>query len=1345
MSTSFEFHFQELDKIFRKFSGNEAKRKAQLLKILKEAYYLRRSDNCEPFIPASQSEWVNLFLNPDTVRKKTVREKTQVYFPKKLKEPTAKGNIVSIVPNYSKASFKKKAKILSRAQLLIFNLKKIHDALKDYGPFKTKKSNEFTENIFKSADASEEFLNKHNLSSNETPTLIFEKIASLENLKINDIDIKRSGKIEVPKKNLEPSGFIIRNRNSSYIPNKWIFFVQDMPFIMNSLVFQKDNGKLKILKLEADPKKLTKLISVYSQYVTTETFETSDRKEYFEKFFAKNFWLHDTGHVEKPFVYKKERDMRLKFITFDKLQYSIIPEYILPMEQKYIKTNPTNDDANEIQNLLVSKDKIKETLSKKLTEINAGSFDNLDYLKKVNEYLKISANEIPDRNASIIILTNYICLAYLWFEIQDDPAKLTDKKVELEKIIKIKEFLEKNENYDGINNETMEVFLAKTKISELTAEQIKKIIGNDAEETKIDEILQKVLKAVDIENYYWDTVEKTVTFQFKNTIEKYTETKMKKLEIKIDKFYQKSNDAKTEINKINKNIKGKIFEKIKTGGYNATVFMDYINLGTIKCEEKKDDFETMLISRFLNSFSRYMLFGVMYLFGNKMNFSNRELIRDIQAQKKFDVNVNMYIKNIKANGNFVDIISGIPAQILKIENKNIAQKVNKSKEFSVNNAAAIHKEMGQLVRARVLLYERLCNSKHLKRQAIDDTMEAIKSYKLVLQSRNKFQPDLVVKETAILMKILQDIEKDKREAEEYANQIKNKTTELKKESWWTTGKIAALAMAGAAGVLALSYCYFKSNADGVLPDSATLENVIQNGTTIQNGTDPNMVSPTNAMAFPSAMNEGARKGHANRPFYMNPNVLSATNAMAFPSAMNEGARKGHANRPFYMNPNVLSATNAMAFSKKKQSKLYEPFYNNNFKYGQNASTSVDSQKRSAFLSDSQIYSPEDYQAAQRTVAEAGTDVDLMGQEDYKKAVNIVSNYEKWEKESKEEKGIFSTISDNISYIVPLLGVATSYVPYLAAAATTASAAIKISSTAYNLYKSQSSSTQQPQLTQPQQSELKQQEKLVDERQEALQSEVPTQSNFKLSAEVMEKYANFKMYFEGCADTKLIENTTLTTNLAEITKQEFVKKQKLTDVLEDVQMLEFISKYENIIKEERKKADVSPMNPRKQPSFFDNKRNTNIVMGLGAAAATVFGASELLGYTSALPWAASALAAAGGFSGIGSSIATGATALAGSAAAAPLALGAAGLAAYRYRNELASGARAIGNYGLSAAQAVGSGIRYGAETVGSYGRQALSYLNPLSYWRVDSMGNRVYDPHYQANYNKKHRNPVNNNL
>ena len=397
MSTSFEFHFQELDKIFRKFSGNEAKRKAQLIKILKEAYYLRRSDNCEPFIPASQSEWVNLFLNPDTVRKKTVREKTQVYFPKKLKVPTGTADrpIVSIVPNYSKASFKKKARILSRAQLLIFNLKKIHEALEHYSPFENKKNKEFTGDIFKSADASEEFLNKHNLSSNETPTLIFEKIASLENLKINDIDIKRSGKIEIPKKNLEPSGFIIRNRNSSYIPNKWIFFVEDKPYIMNSLVFQKDNGKLKILKLKADSKKLTKLISVYSQYVTTETFETSDRKEYFEKFFAKNFWLYDTGHVEKPFVYKKERDMRLKFITFDKLQYSIIPEYFLPMEQKYIKTNPTNADANEIQNLLVTKDDVKKILSEKLTKIDSST---LDYLNEVNKYLTISTAEITNSN-----------------------------------------------------------------------------------------------------------------------------------------------------------------------------------------------------------------------------------------------------------------------------------------------------------------------------------------------------------------------------------------------------------------------------------------------------------------------------------------------------------------------------------------------------------------------------------------------------------------------------------------------------------------------------------------------------------------------------------------------------------------------------------------------------------------------------------------------------------------------------------------------------------------------------------------------------------------------------------
>ena len=1339
MSTSFEFHFQELDKIFRKFSGNEAKRKAQLIKILKEAYYLRRSDNCEPFIPASQSEWVNLFLNPDTVRKKTVREKTQVYFPKKLKVPTGTADrpIVSIVPNYSKTSFKKKALILSRAQLLIFNLKKIHDALEDYSPFKIKKSNKFTEDIFKSADASEEFLNKHNLSSNETPTLIFEKIASLENLKINDIDIKRSGKIEIPKKNLEPSGFIIRNRNSSYIPNKWIFFVQDKPYIMNSLVFQKDNGKLKILKLKADPNKLTKLISVYSQYVTTETFETCDRKEYFEKYFAKNFWLYDTGHVEKPFVYKKERDMRLKFITFDKLQYSIIPEYILPMEQKYIKTNTTNEKADEIQNLFVTKDDVKKILSEKLTKIDSST---LDYLNEVNKYLKISADEITNGTASIKILTNYICLAYLWFEIQDDHAKLTDKLTELKNITKMTEFLNNSKVYDGTTVEALSAFLAKTSLSKLTAEQIKKIIGDVAEETKIDEIVQKVLKAVDIENYYWDTVEKTVTFQFKNTIEKFSEKKPEKLEIKVDKFYQKSDEAKKVINTINENIKKNIFEKIKTGGYNATVFMDYINLGTIKCKETSD-FETKLISRFLNSFSRYMLFGVMYLFGNKMNFSNRELIRDIQAQKKFDMNVNMYIKNIKANGNFVDIISGIPAQILKIENKNIAQKVNKSKEFSANNAAAIHKEMGQLVRARVLLYERLCNSEHLKRQSIDDTMEAIKSYKLVLQSRNKFQPDLMVKETAILMKILQDIETDKREAEEYKN-FKVKTQDnQKKESWWTTGKIAALATAGAAGVLALSYCYFKSNVDGVLPEGANVSSALAKiEENAKKGPDPNVLIAKNfvyqngqseeEMERNRILERQARRGNYTKNFvYQNGQSEEEMERNRF---LERQVRRKNYTRP-YQGRDIFPFNEPLGpVNKEARQAAIKALWGS-------------PKKLSAFASDSQIFENTAYIAAQRTVAEAGDNAELKKTPEFIKAENIVKSYENSLSQGKEEKSIFSTISDNISYIVPLLGVATSYVPYLAAAATTASAAIKISSTAYNFYKSQSSEPQQPQLTKPQQSELQQQEKLVEERKEALQSEVPTQSNFKLSAEVMEKYAKFQMYFEGSANTDFITDATLTTNLEKIQKQEFVKKQKLTDVLEDVQMLEFISKYENIIKEERKKADVSPMNPRKQPSFFDNKRNTNIVMGLGAAAATVFGASELLGYTSALPWAASALAAAGGFSGIGSSIATGATALAGSAAAAPLALGAAGLAAWRYRNELASGAKAIGNAGLNAAQAVGSGIRYGAETVGNYGRQALSYLNPYSYWRVDSMGNRVYNPHYQAHYNKKHRNPVNDNL
>jgi hypothetical protein len=648
--------------------------------------------------------------------------------------------------------------------------------------------------------------------------------------------------------------------------------------------------------------------------------------------------------------------------------------------------------------------------------------------------------------------------------------------------------------------------------------------------------------------------------------------------------------------------------------------------------------------------------------------------------------------------------------------------------------------MGQLVRARVLLYERLCNSEHLKRQSIDDTMEAIKSYKLVLQSRNKFQPDLVVKETAILMKILQDIETDKREAEEYKKYKEKKPDEKKKDSWWTTGKIAALATAGAAGVLALSYCYFKSNVDGVLPEganvSSTLAQIEENAKL-----GPEKSSATNTMALPKKIQSRSYEPFYNNDFKKNFVYKNGQSEeeMERNRILERQARRENYTRPYKGWGNPFNEPLGPVNNEARQTAI-------NLLVGNRG-------KRSAFANESQtIFSNEDYLAAKRKVEEVGNDSALQQTPDYIKAKNIVASVDKASNEGKEEKGIFSTISDNISYIVPLLGVATSYVPYLAAAATTASAAIKISSTAYNIYKSQSSKPQQPQLTKPQQSELQQQEKLVEERQEALQSEVPTQSNFKLSAEVMEKYAKFQMYFEGTADTNLVTDTMLTSNLGNITNQKVTKKQKLTDVLEDVQMLEFISKYENIIKEERKKADVSPMNPRKQPSFFDNKRNTNIVMGLGAAAATVFGASELLGYTSALPWAASALAAAGGFSGIGSSIATGATALAGSAAAAPLALGAAGLAAWRYRNELASGAKAIGNYGLNAAQAVGSGIRYSAEAVGNIaggalnlGKQAASYLNPFSYLRVDSMGNRVYNPHYQAHYNKKHRNPVNDNL
>jgi hypothetical protein len=110
----------------------------------------------------------------------------------------------------------------------------------------------------------------------------------------------------------------------------------------------KKNGKLKVIRLQAETKKISKLMRIYSKLIAAEQrYQGPEFYDTFKKFFVKNFALIDTSK-NKPFKYKETRDLALKFVLFDRLTLYLVPEMYEPLQQKYsITQKEYNSKINE--------------------------------------------------------------------------------------------------------------------------------------------------------------------------------------------------------------------------------------------------------------------------------------------------------------------------------------------------------------------------------------------------------------------------------------------------------------------------------------------------------------------------------------------------------------------------------------------------------------------------------------------------------------------------------------------------------------------------------------------------------------------------------------------------------------------------------------------------------------------------------------------------------------------------------------------------------------------------------------------------------------------------------------
>ena len=442
MSTSFPFHFEELDTLLKRFSGNTDKRKIQIRKILKEAYRLRRKDTCEPFMPASEAEWINFFFSPGIIRKNNILEQCQVYFPVRLDD--CSGSTVSSsksgvkIQGYSDLNYRQKSMEVTRLEKLFFNCSRILDILAHsfisgtaeagfVKEFRRAQPNNIDKPILINIDtleSIESFIGRFKPSAQEkdNPVLLFEKICRTLCVTVNPlVQHRSSGTLTIDPLELQKDGFVLKNSDSIYTPNKWLVIMENKIFLLSSIVFLKKNGKLKVIRLKAETKKISKLMRIYSKLIAAEQrYQGPEFYDTFKKFFVKNFALIDTSK-NKPFKYKETRDLALKFVLFDRLTLYLVPEMYEPLQQKYSITReeynskikeynkPSSGTTNKISNytntvtfgLVGTPASIEDlNLTKKNVETNIGLICASTAGKCLNQF-SFKNDDGTDRNIEI--------------------------------------------------------------------------------------------------------------------------------------------------------------------------------------------------------------------------------------------------------------------------------------------------------------------------------------------------------------------------------------------------------------------------------------------------------------------------------------------------------------------------------------------------------------------------------------------------------------------------------------------------------------------------------------------------------------------------------------------------------------------------------------------------------------------------------------------------------------------------------------------------------------------------------------------------------------------------------
>lgn len=316
MTTSFRFHSEELDSLMCRYVCNHEKRRLQITKILREAYCLRRKDNCEPFIPASEAEWISFFFNPSTIRRKTVLEPEQVYFPfydkQKLEAFKQSQNVKNLLvaPQSLASILSAPLKDLRVFEKYQYNLIQIKFAL---------------ENSSLPVLNASDYATKVTVVEKNNGPALFEKIASINSL---DIIKQSEANIKIPDNNLNDNGFILKKAysGSSF---SWFVMLNNEIYILSSLVFLNElKGHLKsfVFKFDNDVKEKSEtFIAMYSRLIAAQIkFDRPhllpELQDLFKNFNLKNLKGRNLGSDWSK--------IKLKFLLYNKLPVFIHRENI---------------------------------------------------------------------------------------------------------------------------------------------------------------------------------------------------------------------------------------------------------------------------------------------------------------------------------------------------------------------------------------------------------------------------------------------------------------------------------------------------------------------------------------------------------------------------------------------------------------------------------------------------------------------------------------------------------------------------------------------------------------------------------------------------------------------------------------------------------------------------------------------------------------------------------------------------------------------------------------------------------------------------------------------------------